>query len=102
MHDETILMRGTKASYYDTFTQTTELEEWKEKSRQLRTNVDSLKAKYDQLLGEHEKMKEVYAQCDSKRDSCMQEEKKLSSKVAAAVSSNRELKGQLLEAERYN
>ena len=89
-------MRGAKASYYDIL----ELEEWKEKSRELRTTLDSLKAKYDQLLGEHEKMKEVYAQCDSNRESCMQEEKKLSSKVATAVSSNRELKGQLLEAER--
>ena len=60
-----------------------------------------LRAKYEQLSREHEKMKEVYAQCDANRESCMQEEKILSQKVAALVTSNRRLKGQLLEAERY-
>lgn len=78
-----------------------ELEEWKEKARQLRTNVDSMKAKYDQLSQEHEKMKEIYAQCKDKRDACMLEEKRLTQKVTGLVASNRELKNQLLEAERY-
>ena len=44
-----------------------ELEEWKEKARSLRTEVDALKAKYDQLSKEHEKMKEKYAECEAKR-----------------------------------
>lgn len=78
-----------------------ELEEWKEKARNFRTTMDSLKAKYDQLSVEHEKMKEVYAQCESKRDSCMQEQKGLNLKASNLIASNRELKGQLLEAERY-
>jgi len=78
-----------------------ELEEWREKARELRTSVDSLKAKYEQLSREHEKMKEVYAQCGASRDTCMQEQKKLSQKVSVLVAGNRELKGQLLEAERY-
>merc|ERR1712064_151675 len=77
-----------------------ELEEWREKARELRTSVDSLKAKYEQLSREHEKMKEVYAQCEASRDTCMQEQKKLSQKVSNLVAGNRELKGQLLEAER--
>ena len=78
-----------------------ELEEWREKSRELRTTLDSLKAKYDQLSEEHEKMKEVYASCENKRDSCNQEQKMLSVKAETLISGNRELKGQLLEAERY-
>ena len=45
-----------------------ELEEWKEKARDLRTTLDALKAKYDQLSREHGKMKEKYAQCESKRN----------------------------------
>ena len=44
-----------------------ELEEWKEKARSLRTTVDGLKAKYDQLSKEHEKMKEKYHECEAKR-----------------------------------
>ena len=46
-------------------------------------------------------MKEVYAQCESKRESCMLEQKKLSQKLSNLVAGNRELKGQLLEAERF-
>ena len=60
-----------------------------------------IRAKYEQLSREHEKMKEVYAQCEASRDTCMQEQKKLSQKVSNLVAGNRELKGQLLEAERY-
>ena len=46
-------------------------------------------------------MKEVYAQCESSRESCMLEQKKLSQKLSNLVAGNRELKGQLLEAERF-
>ena len=60
-----------------------------------------LKAKYETLSREHEKMKEVYAQCESSRESCMLEQKKLSQKLSNLVAGNRELKGQLLEAERF-
>ncbi len=78
-----------------------ELEEWKEKARDLRTTVDSLKAKYEQVSREHEKMKEEYASCQKSSESCNSETATLSQKASGLVASNRELKGQLLEAERY-
>ena len=45
-------------------------------------------------------MKEVYAQCEAKLEFSKSEEAKLDQKVASLVATNRELKGQLLEAER--
>ncbi len=78
-----------------------ELEEWKEKARALRTTVDSLKAKYEQVSREHEKMKEDYAACKSALEDCNKETTMLNQKATDLVAANRELKGQLLEAERY-
>lgn len=78
-----------------------ELDEWKAKARTLRGELDTLKAKYAQLKKEHERMEIELKSCNSKLNACNSQKADLVKQVDSFEVQNRDLKTQLMEAEKY-
>jgi uncharacterized protein YaaN involved in tellurite resistance len=78
-----------------------ELDDWKSKSRKIRTELDGIRAKYGQLEKEHNVMVKDIDHCMKHKEACKKENINLNAKIVAAETENRELKTKLIHAERY-
>jgi len=78
-----------------------ELEEWKGKARNLRGELDALKAKYVLLKKDHERMLVDINTCQSELTSCNSRKGQLNSEIDALETANRDLKAQLMDAEQF-
>lgn len=78
-----------------------ELDDWKNKASKLRSEVDGLQAKYLQIEKAHNAMKKDLAACDHERKECEAQKSRLDAQINKFDTANRELKGQLLDAEAY-
>ncbi|CAB4069218.1 unnamed protein product [Lepeophtheirus salmonis] len=78
-----------------------ELDEWKGKARKFQVELDELKTKYMELERQHNKMKREFSSCSSERAQCNAEQTTYESKISNIVQENRQLKSQLINAEKY-
>jgi len=78
-----------------------ELEEWKGKARNLRGELDALKAKYILLKKDHERMLVDVNACQADLTSCNTHKSQLNSDIEKMETSNRDLKAQLMDAEQF-
>jgi len=91
IHDNTVLIdRMTK-----------ELEDWKGKARNLRGELDALKAKYLQLRKDHDRMEADINSCHADLNNCNGQKVGIQKEIDSLEASNRDLKAQLMDAEKF-
>ncbi|QQP39021.1 Mucin-like spermatophore wall protein 2 [Caligus rogercresseyi] len=78
-----------------------ELDDWKGKARRFQVELDEVKSKYTELERQHNKMKREYAACSSEHEQCSTQQSSRETQVSTLVQSNRQLKSQLISAEKY-
>ncbi len=78
-----------------------ELAEWQERCRKIKVELEEVKTFYVKLEKEHAKMSKDFDAVRAFNAGCKRDQKALSKRVSQMAAENRELKGRLLDAERF-